>query len=204
MSYYHDHDHTSNISSRLRDGNSPLTYAAVVGTVEQSTEKPITGRSGNHLQFYIDIGNGVRYQVDVNTQSSNGSEIGVYIADETLEASSDNPDEPFGPPAYGRFPNSKLSYSALGLNNDNFAPLPYFRIDGQLSSALNSAVFVSVYGMTFDDGGFDGKGIHDTHYNRGQTNRDGGLVVYWLDSGKPKRSWYFFKFQEDSLGSTQS
>jgi hypothetical protein len=201
VSYYHDHTHINNLRSKFTNGDSRLTYSAVVGTIEQGSEKPITGRSGDHLQFYVNIGNGARYQADVNTQSSDGSEIEVFIADELLQESGDNPDEPFGAPAYGRFPNVQLSYLGLGLKDVDFAPMPYYRIEGQLRAALDTAVFVSIYGMTFDDGGPDGKGIHDTHLNPGQTNRDGAVVIYWLDSGVPKRSWYFFKFQNETINS---
>lgn len=202
MSYHHDHTHTANVRSRLRSGRSPESYAAVVGTIAQSSERPITGRGGDHLQFYVDVGGGARYQVDVNTQSEDGSAIGVYIANQDIDPVGTNPDEPFGAPAYGAFPNAQLSYQAMGLNDGDFAPLPYYRIDGQLRAALNAAHFVSIYGMTFDDGGADGKGIHDTHFNRGKTNEDGAILIYLVDSttGKPKRTWFFFKFQNDRLG----
>jgi hypothetical protein len=73
MSYHLDHNHTTNIRAQLSSGSSPDRYAAVVGTIVQDSERPITGRSGDHLQFYVNIGGGARYQVDVNTQSSDGS-----------------------------------------------------------------------------------------------------------------------------------
>jgi hypothetical protein len=202
MSYHHDHNHTVNVRAQFRAGRSPQQYAAVVGTVEQSTEHPIMGRAGDHLQFYLDVGGGVRYQVDINTESSDGSEIEVYIADQDVNPSGSNPDEPFGAPAYGVFPNAAVSYKAMGLNDGDFAPLSDFRIDGQLEAALNAADFVTVYGMTFDDGGADGKGVHETHFNKGKTNQDGAILIYSVDSatGNPKRTWFFFKCQNDSIG----
>ena len=202
MSYHHDHSHTANMRAQFRAGRSPEQYAAVVGTVDQSGEKPITGRSGDHLQFYLDVGGGARYQVDVNTQSSDGLDIQVYVADQDVNTSGSNPDEPFGAPAYGVFPNARLSYTSIGLNQGDFYPLSYYRIDGELQAALSAAHFVVAYGMTFDDGGPDGKGIHDTHFNVGKTNQDGALLIYSVDAqtGNPKRTWFFFKFQSDPIG----
>jgi hypothetical protein len=200
MSYHHDHDHTQTMRAGLRPAMSPQTYAAVVGTVEQSTERPITGRSGDHLQFYLDIGAGTRYQVDVNTQSSDGSAIGVYVADQDLAPAGTNPAEPFGPQAYGVFPNAKLSYAAIGLADGDFTPVNYYRIDSMLQAALSGSTFVSVYGMTFDDGGADGKGVHDVHFNAGDASEDGAVLIYASGAGGPKRTWFFFKFQDDTIG----
>jgi hypothetical protein len=202
MSFHRDHHHTTNMKSQFRSGNSRQSYAAVVGTVEQSTERPITGRSGDHLQFYIDVGGGARYQVDINTQSNDGSDVDVYIADQGLTPQGENPDEPFGAPAYGVFPDAQLSYAGIGLNNQDFTPLSFDRIDSQLRAALNMAQFVSVYGMTFDDGGNNGKGVHDTHLNPGKQNQDGAIVIYYTDSGsgKPQRTWFFFKFGNENVG----
>lgn len=201
MSYHHDHDHTANVRPQFRAGRTSESFAAVVGTVEQNSAHPITGRSGDHLQFYIDVGGGSRYQVDVNTQSSDGTPVQVYIADQDVNASGTNPDEPFGAPAYGVFPNAQLSYRAMGLGQSDFKPVSYFRIEGQLTAALNASQFVSVYGMTFDDGGSDGKGIHETHYNPGTANEDGGLAIYSVDAatGKPTRTWFFFKFGNEVI-----
>ena len=204
MSYYHDHAHTKNVRPQLRSAHASQSYAAVVGTVDQESEKPITGRSGDHLQFYVSIGNGARVQVDVNTQSRNGSPVQVYIADQDVNASGPNPaDEPFGSPAYGFFPNASLSYTAIGLVGSDFKDISVTRIDGQLEAALNVAEFVTIYGQTFDDGGPDGKGVHETHFNPSMSNQDGALLIYSKDrvTGKPKRTWFFFKFESDNLGS---
>ncbi len=112
-----------------------------------------------------------------------------------------NPDEPFGAPAYGVFPNAQLSYGAMGLTDGDFEQVTYFRIDGQLNAALNACEFVVVYGMTFDDGGPDGKGVHEIHFNAGKTNEDGAILIYSIDptTNKPKRTWFFFKFGDDRL-----
>jgi hypothetical protein len=69
MSYYQDHTHVEPARDQFRSGASPESYGSVVGTIEQSTEHPITGRSGDHLQFDVQIGNGISYQVDVNTHN---------------------------------------------------------------------------------------------------------------------------------------
>lgn len=201
MSYHHDHNHTTNMRAQFRAGQSTESFAAVVGTIDPDSEKSITGHSGDHLQFYINAGGGTRYQVDVNTQSSDRSPIEVYIADQSVNPSGTNPDEPFGAPAYGVFPNASVSYESIGLTDKDFAPLSYYRIDGQLTSALQSAHFVAVYGLTFDDGGPDGKGIHETHFS-GRPNQDGALAVYSVDSasGSPVRTWFFFKFQNQNIG----
>jgi hypothetical protein len=201
MSYYHDHTHTSNVRGQFRAGSSTESYASVVGTIDTNTETPITGRHGDHLKFYVEVGNGTRYQVDVNTQSEDGSMTEMYIADQDVNPSGANPDEPFGAPAYGVFPNAQLSYKAMGLNDNDFAPAPDNRIDSQLCAALNGATFVAIYGFTYDDGGPDGKGIHKTHFNGDAENQDGAIAVYSVDSNtnKPIRTWFFFKFQEDSL-----
>jgi uncharacterized protein YukJ len=202
MYYHHDHTHTSNIRTKLKSGKSPELYAAVVGKIVQDSEKPITGRSGYHLQFYVDIGNGLQYQVDVNTQSEDGSAVEVYIADENLEDSDPNSPAPFGPPAYGVFPapTTKLSYKAMGLTDSDFAPVTYFRLDSQLTAALSTSTFVSVYGLTFEDGG-NVRGIHETHLNTNAPDQDGALAVYWQDAATSslKRTWFFFKFNNQTI-----
>ena len=202
MSYYQDHTHVAPARDQFRSGSSPDSYGSVVGTIEQSTEHPITGRSGDHLQFDVQIGNGVSYQVDVNTQSENGTAVELYVAVEDLQPVGSNPSEPFGPPTYGVFLKAQLSYAAIGLTDDDFAPVSDTRLDSQLEAALNQATFVAVYGQIFDDGGPNGKGIHETHYT-GKPNQDGAVAIYAVDvaSGKPTRTWFYFKFQEDHIGS---
>ncbi len=200
MSYHHDHNHTTDVRAQFRAGRYPESYAALVGTIEQGSEKAITGRSGDHIQFYLSVGGGARYQVDVNTQSTDGTAINVYIADQSVNPSGTNPDEPFGAPAYGLFPAAALSYPKIGLTNKDFSPLSYYRIEGQLTSALQASSFVTVYGLTFDDGGTDGKGVHETHFT-GRPDQDGALVIYSIDpaSGAPVRTWFFFKFANQNI-----
>lgn len=200
MSYYHDHNHTS--PQQFQSGKTPQRYGALVGTVESNSERPITGRSGDHLQFYVSVNDSLAYQVDVNTQSRDGSDIEVYIATQSLQADDANPAEPFGPPAYGVFPTAQLSYAAMGLNDTEFEAIAYNRIDGQLKAALDAAHFVAIYGMMFDDGGDNGKGIHETHFT-GRANQDGAIAIYGVDgqTGEPVRTWFFFKFETDSIAS---
>jgi hypothetical protein len=203
MSYYRDHHHTSPPSSGYRSGTSPATYGSVVGTVEQNTEKPITGRSGDHLQFEVNIGAGTSYQVDINTQSEDGTSIELYLAIEDLTPTGPNPAEPFGSPTYGVFTDVQLSYQGLGLTDAEFEAVTYSRLDSQLEAALNGSTFVALYGQIFDDGGPNGKGIHETHYT-GHPNQDGAIAVYGLDPAKqtPIRTWFYFKFEQDKIGQT--
>lgn len=42
MSYYQDHTHVAPARDQFRSGSSPDSYGSVVGTIEQSTEHPIT------------------------------------------------------------------------------------------------------------------------------------------------------------------
>jgi hypothetical protein len=57
-----------------------------------------------------------------------------------------------------------------------------------------------VYGHLYDDGGPNGKGIHETHYVQGSNNQDGAVAVYHRDdSGALTRTWFFFKFAEDHI-----
>lgn len=199
MSYYTNHTHTQPPAKGYQRGGSSQQYGAIVGTVEQDSEHPITGHSGDHLQFYVDIGNGVHYQVDINTQSSTGTEIEVYIAEETLN-STGSPTQPFGAPEYGVIDGAQLSYLGLGLRDYEFEAQPYYRVDSQLDAALQTSEFVAIYGQLFDDGGENGKGIHETHYT-GQPNQDGAIAIYSKDAnGNPQRTWFFFKFQEDRIG----
>lgn len=184
----HSHNHTTPIA--LNRGGSPTSYGAVVGKLETSTEKPIQGRNGDHLQFYLSIGGGQAYQVDVNTQSRDGSQIGLYIAEEPLDSA---PDFPLGPSG-----DASLSYKGIGLSNAEFANTDYTRIEGQLEADLNRADLVVAYGLTFDDGPGGGMGLHETHYT-GRPNQDGALALYLTDGAATKRVWYFFKFQEDSI-----
>ena len=204
MSYYRDVRPRPD-RRQFTSGNSPLTYGAVVGTLDKSTEKPIQGRNGDHLQFYLGTQNGQSYQVDVNTASRDGTDVGVYIAEEPLSVAEDASDgNPFGLEHFGFDDSAALSYRTIGLNDAEFVALSYIRIENQLEADLGTAQFVAAYGMMFDDGGPNGKGIHDIHYNptaKGAPDQDGALALYTLDAqGKPKRIWYFFKFQNDSIG----
>ncbi len=199
MSYYTNHTHTQARAGSYQRGGSSQEYGAIVGTVVQDTEHPITGRSGDHLQFLVELDDGVHYQVDINTQSSTGTEIEVYIANESL-SSTGSPTQPFGAPEYGVISNAQLSYLGLGLRDYEFEAQPYYRVDSQLDAALQASTFVAVYGQLFDDGGEDGKGIHETHYT-GTPNQDGAIAIYSKDDdGALTRTWYFFKFQEDRIG----
>ncbi|HEX7641350.1 MAG TPA: hypothetical protein VF472_03965 [Burkholderiaceae bacterium] len=189
MSRYHQHTSRNN---NLRAGGSPQSYAAVVGTVEVSTERPIQGRNGDHLQFYLDVGNGSAYQVDVNTQSRDGSQIGLYIAEEDFDIPEDL--QP------GRDGDAALSYGHIGLTDDNFVATDYTRIERQLTADLNRSQLVVAYGLSFQDPGPNGAGIHETHFT-GRPNQDGALALYIPNApgAQAKRVWYFFKFGTDSI-----
>jgi uncharacterized protein YukJ len=174
----------------------------VVGKVDVDTEKPIMGRSGDHLQFYVDINTSLRYQVDVNTESKDGTDVLVFVADEEIPPDPTNP--PFGLPAFGVFPapETKLSYAALGLTDAEFTAVSDTRIESQLEAALGQSDFVAIHGFIFDDGGADGKGIHETHFNPGKANQDGAVVVYLTPQPGQAltRRWFFFKFQDETIG----
>lgn len=204
LSYYRNTRPQPN-RRQFQTGNSPSTYGAVVGTLEVSTERPIQGRNGDHLQFYLKTQDGGFYQADVNTRSRDGSDIGVYIAEESLPPATDaTPGNPFGPEQLGFDDSAQLSYQKIGLTDQDFVALDYTRIESQLRADLGVAEFVMAYGMAFDDGGPDGKGIHDVHYNptaSGAPDQDGALALYTLDAQTkaPKRVWYFFKFRDDNI-----
>ena len=198
LQYYTDHAH---ISPRVfRNARPEESFAAVVGTAETPTEREIVGRNGEHLQFYVNIHTAVRYQVDVNIQSSDGTPIEVYVGGEDLDPQGTNPDEPPGTPTYGVFPNASLSYKAHGLADTQFVPVSASRIQSQLEAALSQSEFVAIYGLVFDDGGPGGKGIHETHFDSLRKNQDGAVVIYSIDSNNnPSRMWFFFKFSEDRI-----
>ncbi len=200
MSYYLDHHYTGP-SPALPDATARPAYAAVVGTVESGTEKPITGRSGDHLQFEVQIKAGTAYQVDINTQSSDGSAIQVYVdTDPSLTPTGSDPNQPFGPPSYGVISNAQLSYAGLGLTNAEFASISADAIEQQLETALQASSFVAIYGLTFDDGPGE-LGIHETHYNPDWANQDGAIAIYSVDaSNQPARTWFFFKFDNEQIG----
>ena len=201
--YYTDHTH---IERRTFHAVRPReSFAAVVGTVETQTEREIVGRSGEHLQFYLDVHAGIQYQVDVNIQSSDGTPIEVFVGGEDLDPQGTNPDEPLGAPAYGVFANASLSYAGLGLNDGQFSPVSASRIQSSLEAALSQSEFVVIYGLVFDDGGSDGKGIHETHFDPRRENEHGAVVVYSLDpNNKPSRTWFFFKFASDRIEAHQA
>lgn len=199
MSYYTEHTYIE--PRRLTPAATPERFAAVVGTVVISTEHEIVGRNGEHLQFYVDIGNGVQYQADVNIQSSDGEPIEMYVGAENVDPAGVTPDEPFGSPQYGVFFDAALSYAGIGLADAIFSPASAVRIQQQLEAAFAQSTFVVLYGFVFDDGGPNGKGIHETHLNATLIDRDGALAVYGKDaSGHPQRKWFFFKFEEDHIG----
>lgn len=198
MSYFTEHTYLERRD--LTPAATPERYAAVVGTVVTPTEHEIVGRNGEHLQFYVDIGDGVRYQADVNIQSSDGQPIEMYVGAENLDPTGVMPDEPFGSPQYGVFFDAALSYSGIGLADAMFTPVSSVRIQQQLEAAFAQSTFVAIYGLVFDDGGPAGKGIHETHLNAARSNQDGALAVYGKDaSGNAQRKWFFFKFAEDHM-----
>jgi hypothetical protein len=190
---YSDHKHLSH--RNFRPAMTPQHYGAVVGSIDPNTERAISGRSGDHLQFYINVSVRLRYQVDVNTQSRNGTSVGIYVADEA------EPAAPGDSPSAGIFSEAQLSYKALGLSDDDFQQINFSRLDALLEAALSNSVYVGAYGHMFDDGGDDGKGVHDIHFVKGATNEDGALAIYTRDprSSALKRTWFFFKFQEDDI-----
>ncbi len=189
--------HTS--KREFKSVGTETAFAAVVGTVDTNAEKIIDGRSGEHLQFEVVIDGSTRFQVDVNTQSKDGSSVLVCIADETVDANGE-----LGPGQFGVFPapNAALSYAKLGLQDSQFSEVTSARIEAQLEAALGQSVSVGLYGFTFDDGGSDGKGIHETHFNSGKKDEDGAVVVYLQpDDGQKQvtRRWFFFKFDGDKI-----
>lgn len=195
MSMFHQHNHEK--KKKLHPIDSRTAYAEVVGTVNKSSEHPITGRSGEHLQFTVSINHNTTVQVDVNIQSRDGSDVMVYTADEEMEG--DTANHPFSSPAFGIFPNASLSYALIGLTDDNFRALNADRLLRLLEATLNQSVFVAIYGQTFNDGGPNGRGVHETHFNRNAQNQDGAVSVALEVNGKPVRRWFFFKFEKDHI-----
>jgi len=193
-SFFTDQIHST--PKQFTQTQKSTTFGCLTGTVDQSSEKPISGRSGKHLQFYVQADNSTRYQVDTNVESSDGSEIQVYVAVEKLQPTNTNP--PFGPETYGLSTNASLSYAGIGLNDDNFADASDVRLESQLESALNDSVFVAAYGLTFNDGNISG--IHENHFNPHRKNQDGAIAIYMKDTdGTPIRKWFFFKFEGDHI-----
>jgi hypothetical protein len=188
-------DHKHNSRREFRSAMTPQHYGAVVGSVDPNTERAISGHSGDHLQFYINVSVRLRYQVDVNTQSKDGTAVGIYVADETGQA------DPNDAPSVGVFSDAQLSYQALGLTDNDFQAINFSRLDALLEAALSNSVYVAAYGHLFDDGGDDGKGVHDIHFVKDASNEDGALAIYTRDaqSSALKRTWFFFKFQEDHI-----
>lgn len=200
MNYYTQHHYVE--PRHLTPAATTERFAAVVGSVIPSTEHEIVGREGEHLQFYVDTGNGAKYQVDVNIQSSNGQAIELYISAESLDPVGVTPNEPFGAPQYGVFFDASLSYAGIGLTDAMFASVSAVRAQQQLEAAFAQSAFVVVYGFEFDDGGANGKGMHETHLNATRVNQDGALAIYGTDAnGQPQRKWFFFKFAEDHIAS---
>jgi hypothetical protein len=153
----------------------------------------------------VNVRVGVRYQVDVNIQSSDGTPIEVYVGGEDLDPQGTNPDEPLGAPAYGVFEDASLSYAQLGITDSQSIPVSSSRIQSQLEAALSQSEFVAIYGLVFDDGGPDGKGIHETHFDPAYENEDGAVVVYSIDSSNNRsRAWFFFKFSGDLIGAASA
>ena len=183
----------------LKKKSNPVKYAAVVGTVEPTTVKQISGQNGLHLQFEIKVNDTIQYQADLNVQSSDGSEVMVDSGDETLTVQAGSTS--FGDPAYGVYTNAQLSYPKVGLTEGDFTGTPASRIENQLKTAFAGSTFVAVFGQTFDDGGPNGKGIHDIHFYPGLANQDGALAVYTAgaNGAAPTRTWFFFKFNDQTI-----
>jgi hypothetical protein len=96
---------------------------------------------------------------------------------------------------------STQAYQGMGLSNEHFIPASDTRIEAQLEAALGQSEFVAIYGQMFDDGGDNGKGIHETHRNPDKADQDGAVVVYIAaQPGQPLvRRWFFFMFHGETV-----
>lgn len=180
----------SHNSVRHFHGHHPISssFSVVCGRVLHASEQTVSGRNGDHLQFFLDIGGEKRYQVDINVRSKYGTNIEVYFADEELPG-------PFEF-QYGEFP-AEVSYYKLGLKDEQFSQVGERWITNKLEAELNNAKFVEIFGTTFANGRLNG--VHDVHYT-GIPHRDGAIAIY---PKRPEdgymRTWVFFKFAEQVI-----
>ena len=135
----------SHNSVRHFHGHHPISssFSVVCGRVLHASEQTVSGRNGDHLQFFLDIGGEKRYQIDINVRSKYGTNIEVYFADEELPG-------PFEF-QYGEFP-AEVSYYKLGLKDEQFSQVGERWITNKLEAELNNAKFVEIFGTTFANG----------------------------------------------------
>eukprot|EP01040_Poterioochromonas_malhamensis_P008585 gene8585-9289_t len=186
--------HNTPRSFRPHKDSKASQYGVIVGKVVRSSEHSvagITGRSGDHLQFNLDIGNDQFFQVSVNVRSRHGTNIEVFIADEDHDSCT--------PPKFGQYRDAKLSYSGLGLTDGLFRQISEKWITSKLEAELNASEYVEVYGTMFKDGRLNG--IHNVHFT-GLPDQDGAIAIYGEvpeDCSKTIRTWVFLKFSEQSI-----
>jgi len=107
-------------------------------------------------------------------------------------------------PAEGFFP-AKLSFSQVGLTQDQFRNQTNEELHVELVNLANDCDFFAVYGHTYPGG----DGLHDVHMNAGEpagsahankTAQDGALVFYFKQSdGSILARWVFLKFASQTL-----
>ena len=168
-------------------------YGALVGTIDG----PLSNADDNHVFIFLRVATGHfagRYKLAFNTESTQGhTPVQYYVHDEPITMS-DVPAEEFTTDA-------SLSYSAIGLHQAEFRTVSNGTLRTIVHDSAQDSDLVAAYGMTFSDGG----GMHDLHFNNGespgsghpnQPNKDGALVFYSLNrSGATTRRWIFIKFQ---------
>lgn len=162
-------------------------FVALVGKPDSESE--IHGRSGEHYKIIVDGGDSGTHEVDVNIQSSDGSDIMVYIGHE---------DGVDGDPE-GLDTEARLSYAQIGLTDAAFNPISDTRLESLLQTDIDEAAYLAVYGTTYSDGG--PAGVHLVHRNESGDARDGAVAFFYsADGGKYTVRWYFFKFNNQSVG----
>jgi hypothetical protein len=165
----------------------------------------------NHIYFWLRVSAGRHagiYECAVNLASAHSDSLHspvLYCEREEVVA-------PGALPAEGFHPEVKRSYSALGLRDQDFGPLPQAPFGPSLLAHAKSCIRMAAYGVTYNNG----EGLHDIHLNShespasihrdrldedGQPTQDGALVFYCPTPEETILArWIFSKFPTQQLG----
>lgn len=191
------HHHTEPLRPRHNpDANTASKgYGVLVGKIDG----PLSDADNNHVFIPIRITAGAAaglYKIAFNVESNLPPKAAQYLVYDEPVTDGEIPVEGFSSDA-------SLSYSSLGLQQDQFKTIENGLLRTVVHSSVDAAETIAAHGFTFPGG------MHEIHYNNGEKpgssfpnhpNQDGALTIYFHDStGQAIRRWIFIKFQSQDL-----
>ena len=172
-------------------GGGPSSYAKVVGKMDHEI---IMG--GNpHARLALNV-NSDTYEADVNTHSTDGSNVQYLVRDSKVAEA----------PKPGTYPSATFSYDGAGLKQADFKSVDSDEFHKDLVGWATGSYLVEMNGATYANGA--SHGIHDIHLNSGepagsghanQINQDGYVSFCTADpAGGYDKKDVFVKFARAS------